>query len=76
MRGIRQELNQFSISRTAYNPYNNLPYIPGSSIKGALRTAYLSKLATDMSIKGRKDRAKDLEVEPSEAHSEPIHSEW
>lgn len=60
---IRQELNQFSISRTAYNPHNNLPYIPGSSIKGALRTAYLSKLATDMSIKGRKDRAKDLEVE-------------
>lgn len=60
---IRQELNQFSISRTAYNPHNNLPYIPGSSIKGSLRTAYLSKLATDMGIKGRKDRAKDLEVE-------------
>src|SRR3990172_8409203 len=62
-RGIRQELNQFTISRTAYNPHNNLPYIPGSSIKGALRTAYLGKLATDLGIKGRKDRAKDLEVE-------------
>ena len=31
----RQELNQFTINRTAYNPHNNLPYIPGSSIKGA-----------------------------------------
>lgn len=62
-REIRQELNQFSISRTAYNPHNNLPYIPGSSIKGALRTAYLSKLAIDLGVKGRKDRAKDLEVD-------------
>ncbi|WKZ15875.1 MAG: type III-A CRISPR-associated RAMP protein Csm5 [Candidatus Jettenia caeni] len=49
-REIRQELNQFSISRTAYNPHNNLPYIPGSSIKGALRTAYLSKLITDTKV--------------------------
>lgn len=49
-REIRQELNQFSISRTAYNPHNNLPYLPGSSIKGALRTAYLSKLATDSKV--------------------------
>lgn len=49
-REIRQELNQFSISRTAYNPHNNLPYIPGSSIKGALRTAYLSKITTDSKV--------------------------
>ena len=60
---IRQELNQFVISRTAYNPHNNFPYIPGSSLKGSLRTAYLSKLAKDKGIKGRKDRAKDLEIE-------------
>lgn len=62
-RKIRQELNQFAISRTAYNPYNNLPYIPGSSLKGSLRTAYLSKLAKDMGIKGRKDKARELEKE-------------
>ncbi|MGQ9569281.1 MAG: type III-A CRISPR-associated RAMP protein Csm5, partial [Thermodesulfovibrionales bacterium] len=48
---IRQELNQFTISRTAYNPHNNLPYIPGSSLKGSLRTAYLSKLAREGKIK-------------------------
>ncbi|MBI5745583.1 MAG: type III-A CRISPR-associated RAMP protein Csm5 [Nitrospirae bacterium] len=60
---IRQELNNFAISRTAFNPHNNLPYIPGSSLKGSLRTAYLSKLAKNMGIKDRKDRAKDLERE-------------
>ncbi|MCR4292621.1 MAG: type III-A CRISPR-associated RAMP protein Csm5, partial [Candidatus Kuenenia sp.] len=60
---IKQELNQFAISRTAYNPHNNLPYIPGSSLKGSLRTAYLNKLAKDMGIKGRKDKARELEKE-------------
>jgi len=60
---IKQELNQFAISRTAYNPHNNLPYIPGSSIKGAMRTAYLSKLAVEKKITGRRDRAKELESE-------------
>ncbi|MDI6781276.1 MAG: type III-A CRISPR-associated RAMP protein Csm5 [bacterium] len=48
---IKQKLNQFAISRTTYNPYNNTPYIPGSSLKGSLRTAYLSKLARDKGIK-------------------------
>jgi len=48
---IEQELNKFAISRTAYNPHTNLPYIPGTSVKGALRTAYLSKLAKDKGIK-------------------------
>lgn len=47
---IRQELNQFAIGRTAYNPYSGLLYIPGSSIKGALRTTYLSQLAKERSI--------------------------
>lgn len=60
---IRQELNQFTISRTAYNPHNNLPYIPGSSLKGSIRTAYLSKLAKDKGVTKYKGKAKDLEVE-------------
>jgi len=42
---IKQELNNFVIPRTAYNPINNMPYIPGSSLKGSLRTGYLSMLA-------------------------------
>lgn len=48
---IMQELNQFTISRTAYNPHNNLPYIPGSSLKGSLRSAYLSAKAQEQGIK-------------------------
>ncbi|NOY64105.1 MAG: type III-A CRISPR-associated RAMP protein Csm5 [Nitrospirae bacterium] len=42
---IKQELNRFEINRTAYNSYDKRPYIPGTSLKGALRTGYLSMLA-------------------------------
>ena len=35
-------INQFTLERTAYNHNGGFPYIPGSSIKGAIRTAYLS----------------------------------
>ncbi len=48
---IKRELNQFTISRTAYHPYDNLPYIPGSSVKGAIRTAWLTKIAKERGIK-------------------------
>jgi CRISPR-associated protein Csm5 len=44
-RQLKQELNKFEINRTAFNPADNKPYIPGSSLKGALRTGYLSMLA-------------------------------
>jgi len=63
----KEVINQFSINRTAYNPQTNQPYIPGSSLKGSLRTAYLSALANVKGIKGyqqqsqAKDKAKDLE---------------
>lgn len=40
-------INQFTMNKTAYNPHTNQPYIPGSSLKGALRTAYLTSLAVD-----------------------------
>lgn len=45
-------INQFIINKTAYNIQNKNPYIPGSSIKGSLRTAYLSDLANIKGIKG------------------------
>lgn len=44
-------INQFEIGRTAYNPYKHTPYIPGSSLKGALRTAYLSNKAKEKGVK-------------------------
>ena len=35
--------NDFHILRTAYRPLDNTPYLPGSSIKGSIRTAWLDK---------------------------------
>ena len=60
---IKQELNRFSIDRTAYSPYTSLPYIPGSSIKGALRTSYLNALARKDGIPKFTGKVGDLEKE-------------
>lgn len=42
-RDLKKEFNRFTIYRTAYSPNDNQPIIPGSSLKGALRTAVLNK---------------------------------
>ena len=42
---IKNELNRFKIERTAFCAFDQRPYIPGSAVKGALRTAYLNSLA-------------------------------
>lgn len=39
---IGKELNQFQIARTAFNAVDGTPYIPGSALKGSLRTAVLN----------------------------------
>jgi len=39
----RRVINKLEIERTMYNPANNQPLFPGSSIKGAIRTALLDK---------------------------------
>ena len=61
-RKLKQELNQFTICRTAYNANNCLPFIPGSSVKGALRTAYLNAEAVNRGVE-RRNKAKELEIE-------------
>ncbi|MEW6139412.1 MAG: type III-A CRISPR-associated RAMP protein Csm5 [Thermodesulfobacteriota bacterium] len=48
---IGRELNEFSIARTAFLSYDQRPYLPGSGIKGAMRTAYLNALATGANIR-------------------------
>lgn len=61
---IKNELNRFEIKRTAFNSLDERPYIPGSSIKGALRTAYLNEKASSMKIGSTysgKSAAKNLE---------------
>lgn len=56
-------INQFTMNKTAYNPQSNMPYIPGTSLKGSMRTAYLSALAAVKQIKGYKGKSKDLETQ-------------
>ncbi|MGD9972656.1 MAG: type III-A CRISPR-associated RAMP protein Csm5, partial [Desulfatirhabdiaceae bacterium] len=41
-RQIQQELNRFSINRTSFLPGYEAPFLPGSSVKGSLRTAFLN----------------------------------
>lgn len=36
--------NTFPIARTAFNPFDDTAYLPGSSLKGSLRTAWLNHL--------------------------------
>jgi CRISPR-associated protein Csm5 len=55
------QLTRFTIHRTAYLAHDQRPYIPGSAVKGALRTAYLNAraqghpLPTPKNQKGRWD---------------------
>ncbi len=42
--GGKSELNKLEIARTAFNPISGQPILPGSSIKGAIRTALLNEL--------------------------------
>lgn len=41
---VKQELNKFIISRTSFLPSDNSAYIPGTALKGALRTGWLNHL--------------------------------
>ena len=39
--------NSFQFARTAYRPFDCTPYLPGSSLKGSIRTAWLNHLNGD-----------------------------
>jgi CRISPR-associated protein Csm5 len=43
---IQNQLNKFQIGRTAFQRLNGIPYIPGSAVKGAIRTAILNARGT------------------------------
>ncbi len=42
--GGRTVINRLEIERTAHHPYSGKPYLPGSSIKGSARTAWLNAM--------------------------------
>ncbi len=47
-RDILRNFNAFEIPRTYFNPYTDEPVIPGSSLKGALRTGYLTSILSNL----------------------------
>ncbi|GAB6183883.1 type III-A CRISPR-associated RAMP protein Csm5 [Thermodesulfovibrio hydrogeniphilus] len=59
----KNEISKFEISKTAFNPNNKTPYIPGSSIKGSIRTAYLNWLAKQKKISHFPKSSEELETE-------------
>ena len=62
-RDLMGQLNDFAIPRTAYLCDTGRPYIPGSALKGAIRTAYLNSLYKTKPRRGFKGKyaASDFE---------------
>lgn len=54
----KQIINDLKITRTAFNTHNQQPILPGSSIKGAIRTAILNERN-----QGKETRLKPKELE-------------
>jgi len=44
--GGKKFINLLEINRTAFNPHNQQPLLPGSGLKGAIRTAVLNALSS------------------------------
>jgi CRISPR-associated protein Csm5 len=56
--------NQLGIERTAHHPHSGRPYIPGSSLKGSMRTAWLNHIDRQAAS------VRDLEVSDGKGSSE------
>lgn len=66
--GGRTVSNQLEIERTAHHPHTGKPYLPGSSIKGSIRTAWLNHI--DPSHVMKRDPAKRPEERSSDIEAE------
>lgn len=66
--------NQLEIERTAHHPHTGTPYIPGSSLKGAMRTAWLDQLNNGRSKPAEEKGAQDVEKRllGGSFHSDPF----
>lgn len=54
--GGKGVINRLEIERTFFNPFNRQPVIPGSSIKGAIRTALLDSENKGKPLQSEEDR--------------------
>jgi len=53
--------NLFPIARTAFNPLDGSPYLPGSSLKGAIRTAWLNYQNKGKPLAEKKENSAQLQ---------------
>jgi CRISPR-associated protein Csm5 len=53
-------LSKLEIARTAFNPISGLPILPGSSIKGAIRTAVLESLRQRQGFRKSRDMESEI----------------
>lgn len=53
--------NQLEIERTSHHPHTGTPYLPGSSLKGAMRTAWLDQLNRGQGKPADERSANDVE---------------
>lgn len=59
----RRVINKLEIDRTFYNPVDGNPLLPGSSIKGAIRTALLDQINNGNTRRGQNPRNQPLQEE-------------
>lgn len=57
----RTVYNLFPMARTAFKPLNGAPYLPGSSLKGAIRTAWLNYQNKGKPLADRKEDSMRLQ---------------
>lgn len=60
-RNGRNIYNQLRMQRTAFNPLDNAPYLPGSSLKGSIRTAWLNHLNQGKGLTDKKESSQQLQ---------------
>ncbi|MGZ8905926.1 MAG: RAMP superfamily CRISPR-associated protein [Methylobacter sp.] len=57
----KRVINKLEIDRTFYNPVDGNPLLPGSSIKGAIRTALLDGINDEKPLRERNERNQQLQ---------------
>lgn len=72
-RSGRRIVNVLEIERTAHHPHTEQAYIPGSSLKGALRTAWLDQLNGGREgQRGERSSAMEERVLKCDSHADPF----
>lgn len=70
----RRVINKLEIERTFYNPVDGKPLLPGSSIKGAIRTALLDGINNEKRLIERNERNQQLQQRlfDGKFHTDPM----